>query len=318
MMSLSNFQKKGRIYTVGIILFLNSSCASIFNGRHTTTKIYTTRASKIIFNSDTIKTFANKAKIKLQRNNYSIPIIIATDSLEKRIFVKAENSFNYYCNILTYGIGFLIDRNEAKRYSYPKRIFINSLDTLSRYFRYDQDDKKGQWQLHLSLPHINNFLLRPENEPVKSNTGFWGISLGMDYYYHNKGFTNISASVVSDFFVPIPAAVDIIGEYELMTSRFLSLSNNHKIKRFSFGYGLSYSLNTWDLQFHDLFNPPPPIRPPVKKSKEAFGLVFSSYYQVGKSFNVGLMYRPSFWQLGSRQPVQYEHLMSLDLAWKLY
>lgn len=299
------------------LLFL-TSCASVFNERTTTTKIYTTRASKIIFNKDTIETFANKAKLNLERRKETLFLRVISDSLEKRIVLKPQNSFNYYGNILTYGIGFLVDKKKPKRYGYPRKIFLNSLDTLSKYFRYDQEDKKGQLHLHLSLPHINNFLLKPINESAKTNTGFWGISIGMDYYYQNNKFLNISASAVSDFFVPIPAAVDIKGEYELMTSSSLYLSNNYKIRRFSIGYGLSYSRNTWDLRYYDLFNPPPPSRPPVKKSKDAFGFIFSSYYQLGKCFNIGVIYRPSFWPINSEQTFQYEHLISMDFAWKLY
>lgn len=298
-------------------LFL-ASCASVFNEHQTTVKVYTTRPSKIIIDNDTIKTFINKAKLTFRREKKILKIKIIADSIEKNLVIKPMNSFMYYNNILTYGLGFLVDRKKMKRYTYPKRLFLNSSDTLSKYFGYEQGDKTGQTYLHLSLPYVNSFLLRPEDEPIKQNTGFWGISVGFDHYISNNRFLNVSATAASDFFVPVPAAVDIRGEYELMSSMYLSMSNNHKVKRFSFGYGLSYSKNSWDLQYHDQFNPPPPKRPPVTKSNDAFGLIFSSYFQTGKSFNVGLIYKPTLMRLHTPQPFQYEHLISVDFAWKLY
>jgi hypothetical protein len=117
--------------------------------------------------------------------------------------------------------------------------------------------------------------------------------------------------------VPVPAAVDISGEYELMSSSYLNISNNHKVRRFSFGYGFSYSKNTWDLRYYNRFNPPPPTRNPEKKSNNALGLVFSSYYLTGKRFTLGIVYRPTFYRLNAEPVFKYEHLLSLNFGWKI-
>ncbi len=285
-----------------LISVLMTSCASI---------IY------IVVNNDTIKTINNKANLTVKRKKEELRITAYTDSLSKNLRIKPKNSSAYWDNILLYGIGMLIDMNNPKRYSYPQKIYINSADTINRYFRYGQVNNKGELYLHLSLPHINSFSLVPENEPRKTNIGCWGLTIGLDYYHAKNQFVNLGISGVSDFFVPFPAAVDISGEYELMYSSYISLSNNHKFKRFSLGYGIAYGKNIWDLRYYNQFNPPPPTRDPIKKSSNALGLIFPTYFQLGERFNMGIVYRPTFYRPDTTNKFKYEHLISIDFAWKI-
>ena len=295
-----------------------TSCATIMNQPQKNLTIYTTIPSEIIYKGDTIITVDNKANFRVERNKEPISFIATADSLTKTFQVKSQNSFMYWSNIFcNYGIGMLVDRKNPKRYSYPQRIYVNSTNTIGRFFRYKQANNKGELYLHLSFPHINSFYLTPENEETKSNTGFWGLTIGLDYYHSKKQFINLGISNVSDFFVPFPAAVDISGEYELMSSRYISLSNNHRLRRFTIGYGLSYARNTWDFRYYERFDPPPPTREPVKKSNNAFGLIFPTYFQLGEHFNIGVVYRPTFYRLNMTDKFKYEHLISIDFAWKI-
>jgi hypothetical protein len=306
-----------KILIILTISLLFASCASLTNQKWTRSTIYTTEPTRIVFRNDTIKTLKNKAKLTLERKNTQIEIIVITDSLKKKVTINPINSLAYWANIpYNFGIGMLIDRTNPKRYSYPKSIYLNSSDTINRHFSYEQGNNKGQLLLHLSLPHINSFQLTPENEGTKSNTGFWGISLGLDYFHSKNQYINLSLSAVSDFFVPVPAAVDILGEYELMSSAYLSLSNNYKIKRFTLGYGLSYVENTWDFRNYG-GEETVQTREPLKKTNNAFGLIFSSYFQATKHFYIGVIYRPTFLRLDIAPTFKYEHLISIDFAWKI-
>jgi hypothetical protein len=289
------------------------------NQSHENIVIYTTQASKIIYKQDTISTLKNnRVRLTVERQKEALKIVISNDSLSKTVAIPSKNSPEYNLNILcNYGIGMLVDRKNPKRYAFPKRVYINASDTLNQYFKYRQLSNKGALYLHFSLPHINSFHLTPENEGAKVNTGFWGFTVGLDYYHAEKQFLNIGVSGVSDFFVPLPAAVDLSGEYELMRSRYISISNNHSIKRFKLGYGLSYARNTWEFIFYDRFDPPPPTREPVKKSAFAFGLIFPTYFRLGERFNIGLVYRPTFYRPNSTINFRYEHLISVDFAWKV-
>jgi hypothetical protein len=262
------------ILTVSILM---TSCATMFNTSQTSIKIISNEPISLILNHDTISYKSTKKKVSVNRRKEPLIVTTFKDSLTETITIKSKNSFAYWLNLypnLHLWTGFLIDKNKAKRYTYPKRVYVDMIDTNRQYFTYYPWSRKGNIDLHWSIPHINTFLLNPENESNnKLNTGFWGLTIGLDYYHSKNQFFNAGISGVSDFFVPFPAAVDISGEYELMSSRYFSLSNNHRLRRFTVGYGLSYARNTWDFRYYDRFDPPPPTRDPVKKSSNAFGLI---------------------------------------------
>ena len=304
--------------TMLICAVVFTSCATTMNRSFTAITIHTTQPSKIVIKSDTLKTVDNERKIYVTRSKAPIHIIVLADSLKKEITLNARGSFAWYANIFyNYGLGMLVDRKNPKRYTYPTNLYLNSTDTSKKYSRYRQLYNKGELYLTLSLPYINSFLLKPENETTKSNTGFWGIRAGLDYFHTKNQFLNLSVNALSDFFVPVPAAIDISGEYEIMSSAYLSLSNNHIIRRFSLGYGIAYARNTWELRYAPKLDPPPPTRAPVKKSHYSLGLISSAYYQAGKRFNMGIIYRPGLLRFATGNHFQYEHLISLDLGWKI-
>jgi hypothetical protein len=298
--------------------FLLTSCATLMNGSQKNVTVYTTAPSKIIHNKDTIRTSDNKARLRLPRKKEKVTLIAQTDSLTKILNIPSKNSILYPGNIFfNFGIGMLVDRNNPKRYTYPNRIYLNSEDTVSRFYGFGQSNYIGELHLHLSLPHINSFQLTPENEGTKSNTGFWGLTIGLDYYHSKNQFLNFSATGVTDFFVPVPASVEISGEYELMSSGYIGISNNHRVRRFTVGYGFSLARNTWDLRYYDTFDATPPTREPVKKSSTAIGLIFPTYFQLGEHFYVGVVYRPTFYRPGMKDKFKYEHVISIDFAWKV-
>ena len=187
---------------------------------------------------------------------------------------------------------------------------------------------KKELKLHLSLPHINSFRMLPENEGVKINTGFCGYAIGLDYFPKDNQFINFGVSLVLDFFSPIPAPFDMCGEYQSMSSIYFSLSNNHRLGQYNrmrktrqihlnVGYGLSYAINMWAFRYDDRFcNPPPPTRDPVTKSHSALGLIFPVYIQ-RKNLCVGVVYRPTFYRPTLTDKFVYEHLISIDFAWKI-
>ncbi|MCK3685463.1 hypothetical protein [Maribellus sp. YY47] len=301
-----------------IVSFFMTSCATILNQPYTNLTVYTTAPGVIVHNGDTVKTIENKANFQVDRKKEPICFVSIADSLTKTYQVEPRNSFMYWSNVFcNYGLGLIVDAKNPKRYSYPPRIYINSANTIGGVSKYGDANNKGEWLLHLSLPHINSFCLTPEDEGTKLNTGFWGLTIGLDYYHSKNQFINLGFSGVSDFFIPFPAAVDISGEYELMSSRYVSLSNNHKLKRFSVGYGFSYARNAWDFRYYDRFDPLPPTREPVKKSGNALGLIFPNYFQFWEYFNIGVIYRPTFYRPDMTDKFKYEHLISIDFAWKI-
>jgi hypothetical protein len=247
-----------------------------------------------------------------------LTIEVISDSTKKTLTLPPISSFAYYVNILyTCGIAMLVEKNHPKRYSYPGKIYLNSSDTNSRYFHYSQENKKGAVYLHLALPHMNSFYMKPPGETGKSNTGFWGASVGIDYYHNKNQYFSFTLNSVTDLFTPMPAAVEYSGEYEFTKANFISISNNHQIRSFRIGYGFSFSRNSWDFVYFNSFNPPPPTRIPVKKTWTTAGFVFPFHYHFNDEFFAGLIYQPTIINFSKPVSFQYEHLISIDFGWKI-
>ncbi len=307
------------LFCILTISFLLNSCATILNSKKTKLKIISNKPANVIIHKDTLIDSSTKKQVFVSRSKAPLRITVFNDTIQKTIAIKSKNSFAYWLNLypITLWTGFLIDRHKPKRYAYPKLIYIDLNDTIPRYFTYYPWSMKGNIDIHLSVPYINTFMLQPENEGIKKNTGFWGLNIGLDYYHSKKQFLNFNISSVTDFFLPLPAAVDIVGEYELMSSIYIAISNNHTYRRFTFGYGVSLARNSWSLNYADNYNPPPPTRDPVTKSHFAYGMIFQTYYQVDEDFYIGIIYRPTFYKSNITKKFEYEYLVSVDFAWKL-
>jgi hypothetical protein len=302
-----------------IQMLILCSCATIMNGPTQRIDIIANRQADIKTNDQVLRPNKNRTSLIVARDNKPIKLTVFNDTISKQLTLQSKNSFAYWFNIIeNYGLGMLIDKDSPKRYAYPKNIYVDMTNNLNSFTTYNPVIRKGSLQLHYSLPWINNFLLNPIGENSKKfNTGFWGIMLGFDYYYKTNRFLNLSASAVMDFFIPFPAAVDFGGEWDFMSSQYISLSNNFRIKRFSIGYGLSCSKNIWDHRYYVWGDTPPPKREPIKKTDYSIGLIFPFYVQTGEHFSIGLIYRPSFLTIEPVTKFKYNHLISIDFAWKI-
>lgn len=99
-----------------------SSCASIFNLETTKVKISADKKSKIVFNNDTIFINRKQTIIRPKRSKKPLKIIVLKDSLKKVFSFKRKLSPVFYQNISNYGIGFLVDLTNNKRFTYKKNL----------------------------------------------------------------------------------------------------------------------------------------------------------------------------------------------------
>jgi hypothetical protein len=162
-----------------------------------------------------------------------------------------------------------------------------------------QAHNKGDLYLHLSLPVINLF----KTVPKYGNFGFGGFTVGFDYYYSKNKFIHYASSVIPNI---SPKNFSKKEEYNVMVSAYGRFTNNHIFGRFTIGYGLSFGIN-------DYFS----ISSPIKDEYFIFGLIFPTHFQVGKNFNIGVVYRPTFYRPNAVEKFAYEHLLSIDCAWKI-
>lgn len=301
---------------IGCLFFGCCSCATILNPSHKTMTIYTPGPSKIIIKKDTINTEGNEAHFLVSRSKEALNLRVVADSSDQSLSIPAKNSFAYFLNIAyNYGLGMLVDQNNPKRYTYPRRIFVDSAE--GRGFKTYPATQRGDFNLQISFPYINSFVIQPADENRKANTGFWGLGVGVDFYHQDRQYLSLNVHAVSDFFLPILAPVPYSSGKDFMSSNYLSLSNHHRVKRFDWGYGLSWIENQWGRDVYEEVFDPGIYLVRQRKRHQALGLELSGYYFTGPSFHMGLIYRPSFVRLYTDPVVKYEHLISVDLAWKI-
>lgn len=294
---------------------LLSGCAGILNSHTREINIHTTKPSKIVFEEDTIATVNNKAYIVVKRQKQPVTFSVIRNDTVKTISLRSRNSINFYANIYTYGIGFIPDWNNPKRYSYRSRVFINSGESSNRIYRYDQQSRKNKLFLHLSLPHINAFYFKPNGHGNQFSVGWFGLAIGLDYYYRENQFFSATTDFAANLPTPLPVPIsDLSGDD--MHSFFASISHNHAVSRFTFGYGITVAQNSWG------YNPgwqddSYPQRKQQREQHTAAGLIFTSYIKTGRSFNIGIIYRPTFFRFNTPGPFEYEHYLGIDFAWKI-
>lgn len=310
---------RNRNFAIISLAFTLSSCATLFNSLEERMDIITTSPAQIVVFQDTFQQVKNRAKIQVPRSLQPLKLTVISGDQSNEFMIPSQSSFMYWSNIFTnYGLGMLIDHDKAQRYSYPSKVYLDPKNTSGTYLLRDTRNRNKEWQLKLGIPYVNTFFLQPDLEiDAKSNTGFWGLSLGLDYYHHSNQYLEFTVSGQSDFLVPVPAAVDIEGEYEIMSSWHWSLSNLYRIKRFSLGYGVSFSRNTWSFRYSSFGDPPPPSRAPISVSNTTFGFNFPIYYHLGNHFYFSALYRPSVWRISTINPRAYEHLISFGFGWEI-
>jgi len=167
--------------------------------------------------------------------------------------------------------------------------------------------------------------MKPENEGTKINVGSMGIGFGLDYYHSKDQFIHFGYSALfggaDRTWVEATETERSHRIIESMTTEYISLSNNHKFGQFSIGYGLSFAHNKWDYKRRRwlwvFFIPVPVLLEHRVEQHNAFGFVFPMHLQVGEYFNVGAVYRPTFLRTTATHKLAYEHLLSLEFAWKI-
>lgn len=176
--------------------------------------------------------------------------------------------------------------------------------------------RKNDVRLDLKLPHINYLSVNPNGEFKDDRIGFNGYGIGVEYSYKDKKIIETSLSFVLTFELPFPAPID--REYnKAISSYYLSLTDNFVLKRFTFGYGLNYSSNDWAEWYRDFNTIGLPTTDRKFYSNKTFGLTLNSYYRMGKSFNLGIIYRPTLLKVNEDVEFVLEHLISFELNWRI-
>lgn len=175
----------------------------------------------------------------------------------------------------------------------------------------------GEWRLKLGLPYVNSFYLQPENETVKSRSGFTGFEAGAEYQLTERGFLALDVSITGCASIPF-GVLDFQGEFDRYSSASIATTHNRTLGRFSIGYGMSLAQNAWKYTRTFVPDSIPPTRDLVTRTSMNLGLTLNTYYRLGRALNVGFIYRPYFLKFDSADPWQYEHVISADVMWRIH
>lgn len=187
---------------------------------------------------------------------------------------------------------------------------------LKPYFNRRYPAEKGRLNLVLSVPYANLFYMQPHNERAKTNGGFLGASLGAEYYYKDNKYVKFTTAVSIDFLAPVPVPISYDGTNEFITAYNFTFTDNYKLNRFTLGYGLNYGIYKWRLDNTD-FIFPSRIDVPRTKINHGIGIATNAYFQISKVFFIGVLYNPTFVKTYPTTKFTYQHVISLDLQWKI-
>ena len=304
-------------------LFCLVSCATIFTKKEYNVKLYSNITNAKAKVKDSL--YMLPANVTVKRSKEVLPITLITNTDTLHILLKPRLNVQFIYGNIAFGyLGYLTDLTNKKRFTYGKEILLDDInrdnDSLkarenTKYFNRRFPTRKGQINIAASIPYANNFYTQPRNEPVKSNSGFFGFSVGAEYFYRDNRFLKFTAGSSTDFKVPFPVPLDHFDPYETVMATNFTLTNNHKVGRFTLGYGLNYAFYTWRL-----INPDHtfPVYGPQSRTKNihSYGLSFNAYHQFSTSFFLGVVYNPTFVNSFPVAQFKYQHAISLDLLFK--
>jgi hypothetical protein len=309
-------------------MFFFSSCATLINKESYEVLLTTNHPETQIQLED--KSYYLPYYLNVERSEEDLSLKLFNDTVTKDFIVKPSLSPRFiYGNLVWFcacPVAYIVDLNNEKRFYYGKSIYLDLNDTTTiiknkaskvytDYFSNIKEANPGQINLNFTFPLLNNFYIHPENESLKSSTGALGISLGLDYFYKKRKFINFSASGVMDI-SSIAENLNYVDE-EALRSLSLNLTDNFKTGRFSFGYGINYSIHSWFHSYYDQVDTPSPIYNSETKNKQALGLTLSGYHRIWKNLNVGIEYRPTFININPELNFKYEHVLSFGVAFRI-
>lgn len=113
---------------------LISSCATLMNQRTKVVKIITSEPAKLIVNEDILSPPSQKRYVAVERSRDSLHITAFTTDKSKSVSVHPRNSIAWWANLYP-GLwpGFLIDKNNPKRYTYPTTIYLEMNQAGNHY-----------------------------------------------------------------------------------------------------------------------------------------------------------------------------------------
>lgn len=258
------------------------------------------------------------ATLSLLRGKDDLTILVKKDSITTSCVLRSKLSSAFWVGNLFSGglIGYAIDINSPKIYTYPSEVRMDYKDGRLTKMRTSglYPPAKGQLNLTLSLPEGNFFYLNKGNA-YGASSGFIGVVAKGEYYFTDSYCFSVGIGTLFDFLVPFPAAVDYYGDYDTSRGVFATLGIGKDYRRFHLNAGLQCNQTVFN-QHHRIEDVAGDVHTYWTNStiQNNLGFSCSGYYKLTRVFSIGLNYLPSFvgWS-SSKWTTHYGHMIFLDL-----
>lgn len=297
-----------------VTLLLLASCATIVNTPYAIVEITSSPDSAIVKLDNSPTEYVTPVILPLKRSRHDVLLSVEKDSLYREIVLASKLSPAFTIgNLFSWGIyGYLIDLTNPRKYTYKNELQVNLQERAVNRHHNGLNNDYRYLKLTFSIPFANNFLLY-NGQNYQTSQGFWGFELGMEYYQTPNLYLSVNYGAATDFFLPFPAPIDYIGEYETNSTVYFSVRQNYIYKKFHFGIGIGI-VGFNHIKHYEVFE---------KKSKYAYpnkGLALSSQiqYRLSKRFYAGFLYQPlTHAYRVSGLKLDYQHFISFKIDFKI-
>lgn len=317
-----------------MVAVLTTSCATYFNKKQYLLNLSARQANSTAKVYDSL--YQLPAKILVTRSKANLPIVLESDGKQKAFELKAEPSRKFILGnlpfIYLWPIAYGIDYTNHNRFYYGQHIKLDINDTtmvlkkgflrsatnaFRRYFNDPYPGKKGQINFTSGTP-VASSIYNQSSYRNQATSSLLGFKAGFDYFYSDRKFLNASATILLSDTALLP--VDHMESYTDTYSYYISLTDNFAHKRFSFGYGLHYSLN--ELKVVDKHPMPKGAEVAVPSittycKNYALGVNVNAYFRFYKDFHIGMVYRPDIYLVKPEAKFNYGHAISAEIIWKI-
>jgi len=168
-----------------------SSCATLLNSRTDSINIVTNEPTNIKVANDTLNKTSDSHFLTVARSKDLLEISAFSDQKSKTVKIKSSNSFAYWLNLYpsTVWTGFLIDKNNPKRYNYPSTVYIDLNDNENSYLTYKPLD--STYSRYTGILKIT---------PLRAVSM---INSGFEISYEKKISNSFSTQIMASYLLPL-------------------------------------------------------------------------------------------------------------------
>ena len=297
-------------YLPVLLLFLLSSCATIFNGPYTIIKVDTNLDSTIVRVNDNPTEFVAPAIVPVKRSKYDLVLKLQNDSINKTVLVPRKLSPAFTIgNLFGAGLyGYIIDLTNPKRFGYPSDVFIDMVSgEVYENYSYTKP-KGGAYFLTFNIPLVNQFYVF-DGESYYPHIGAWGFGCGLEYYQSSEEYFSIQVSSALGIREELPPDENLYRQARNTNSIQISLRQNFRKEKWHYGIGPSY-IGIVQRNYKQF------IGTSSTQINQGIGLSVAGSRQLTKRVYVGVEYNPLLITRNRFKTLDYQHSISLKLGLK--